>query len=447
MKLRKHGLIGLALVLTASALASPPDKSRPPDRSNSPNWEGLVVHEWGTFLTMSGSDGVVLDSMYHEEHALPDFVHAVTQDDLHRPGSQMKFETPVIYFYTRQPCTVDVQARFLTGIWTHWFPQASRSAIFAARADDQIADGEAKQYGCLNWHVDLLPPSLNPNISLPATPPDSLWNFAREVDAAYVRAVPDARSGKNSQETAPFAGQGRNEVERYLFYRGLGHANLPLDVNASNGGTLVLRSRSTPSLKHLFVMRVAGGKGVFRYIPELHPGQSLDQVIPDMQNAEPMADFTAHVGDALASRLEASGLYAKEARAMVNTWRSSYFQSEGVRVLYILPQTWTESFIPLQITPRPDKLVRVMVGRVELLTPTREQEVANAVRLSSDSDTTRRAGALTTLHAQGRYIEPILRRLLRTSDNPAVREGCRKLLLTGWVNDIRPPATPLQARK
>src|SRR3954452_11450597 len=41
---------------------------------------GLVVHEWGTFLQMNGSDGVSLDGMYHEEHALPSFVHARSRD-------------------------------------------------------------------------------------------------------------------------------------------------------------------------------------------------------------------------------------------------------------------------------------------------------------------------------------------------------------------------------
>ena len=57
-----------------------------------------------------------------------------------------------------------------------------------------------------------------------------------------------------------------------------------------------------------------------------------------------------------------------------------------------------------------------MVGRVELLTPSREQEVAEAVVQSFGTETSRRAHALTTLHAQGRYIEPILRRLLRVSN-------------------------------
>ena len=45
-------------------------------KTGSPSQNDLVVHEWGTFLAMSGSDGTTLDGMYHDEHALPDFVHA-----------------------------------------------------------------------------------------------------------------------------------------------------------------------------------------------------------------------------------------------------------------------------------------------------------------------------------------------------------------------------------
>ena len=54
---------------------------------------GLVVHEWGTFLAMNGSDGVTLDGMYHEEHALPGFVHARSRDELRLPASNLKGET------------------------------------------------------------------------------------------------------------------------------------------------------------------------------------------------------------------------------------------------------------------------------------------------------------------------------------------------------------------
>ena len=74
-------------------------------------------------------------------------------------------------------------------------------------------------------------------------------------------------------------------------------------------------------------------------------------MIPSMDKAQPLAEFTRTIADALAARLAESGLYAKEARAMVNTWTTSYFQTEGVRVLFVLPQSWTDAFIPMTIAP------------------------------------------------------------------------------------------------
>ena len=94
---------------------------------------GMVVHEWGTFLAMNGSDGISLDGMYHEEHALPSFVHARSKDRLRLPMSLIKGETPVIYFYTGQPARVQVDVDFPTGLWTQWYPQA----------DDRVAGHRA----------------------------------------------------------------------------------------------------------------------------------------------------------------------------------------------------------------------------------------------------------------------------------------------------------------
>src|SRR5947209_132420 len=82
--------------------------------------EALVVHEWGTFLTMQGSDGVTLDGMYHEEHALPSFVHARSRDQLRIPAVSVKGETPVIYFYTDRKLNVSVRVDFPHGVWTQW---------------------------------------------------------------------------------------------------------------------------------------------------------------------------------------------------------------------------------------------------------------------------------------------------------------------------------------
>jgi hypothetical protein len=132
-----------------------------------------------------------------------------------------------------------------------------------------------------------------------------------------------------------------------------------------------------------------------------------------------------------------AGLYAKEARAMVNTWRASYFQTDGLRVLFVLPQKWTDEFIPMRVAPQPKEVVRVMVGRLELLTPEREQLAENAVRDLASPDEAIREGAFEYLREQGRYVEPIVRRMQATTRDGNVRAICNRLLLTDFVTELR----------
>lgn len=385
--------------------------------------DDLTVHEWGTFLTMSGSDGVTLDGMYHEEHALPDFVHARSKDQLRMHSALTKGETPVIYFYTKRPQAVRVRVDFPGGLWTQWYPQANLvgPGLTGVGAPPNLHNGH------IEWQVDILPAS-SKTPALPATSKDALWNYARDVDAAFVST------------TDHTTGTARGEMERFLFYRGLGSAKMPLEASSSGGGTLALKEENgatAESVHHLFILRVENGKGVYRYIPSLKSGESLSKVIPAMTGAKPMAEFTKSISDDLAGRLVESGLYEKEARAMVNTWKNSYFGSEGVRVLYVLSPEWTDKFIPMQLEPRPAKLVRVMVGRTELLTAEREKRAEAAVGELASTDSATREKAYAFLRDQGRYVEPILRRVQRSTQDDRTRSLCSRLLLSGFVNDLR----------
>jgi len=434
--------MGLAFLMGASLISQPssvalalPDSTgcgplQPPPAEPPPD---LVIHEWGTFLGMSGSDGSSLDGMYHEEHALPAFVHTRSRDQLRLPGSLLKGETPVIYFYTDRPQSVRIGVRFPRGVWTQWYPQAVRvdpSLVLGAESPDRPGNG------LICWHADILPSSLVEQRrimkdgeipSLPATSADALWNFARNVDAAYVRC-PDG----TKDPAAP-------EFERFLFYRGLGEARLPLRLDARQGGTLSAGQEPTiaEGIRHVIVLRVENGRGIYRYLPFLRPGQTISNIIPAMDRAQPLAEFTKTISADLASRLEASGLYVKEAQAMVNTWTTSYFQTEGIRVLCVLPQSWTDAFIPMTVVPKPKQVVRVMVGRVELLTPERERQAEAAVRSLADPDSPQRLRAFAFLREQGRYVEPIIRRVQRTTSDENVRVLCRRLLLTEFVTELR----------
>jgi hypothetical protein len=188
---------------------------------------------------------------------------------------------------------------------------------------------------------------------------------------------------------------------------------------------------------HLFVIRVEGGRGSYAYHPTLEPGDRLSGVIPGTSGARPLPAFSEALGDDLRRRLEESGLFAKEARAMVNTWRASYFESEGVRVLFVLPQAWTDGFIPLKVSPNPKQTVRVMVGRIELLTAARERLAEDAIRRLEAPDAATREEAFAFLRNQGRYVEPIIRRVLRTTQDERLRALCRRLLAADFVTELR----------
>jgi hypothetical protein len=385
----------------------------------------LIVHEWGTFLGMNGSDGVSLDGMYHEEHSLPAFVHSRSRDQLRLPIVLIKGETPVIYFYTKDRQRVSLGVGFPRGVWTQWYPQASMvspSLIQNAETPDRLSGGR------IYWQAEVIPASgIDRDLKLPATSGDALWNHARQVDAAYVKT-----SDGTKDPASP-------EFEKFLFYRGLGEARLPLQLNARQNGTLVLDRDATlgEGVRQVFVIRVENGRGVYKFYPALRPGEQFSDVLPAMSEARPLAEFTRAIADDLAARLTESGLYNKEARAMVNTWTSSYFQTDGVRALFVLPQSWTDAFIPMTVSPKPKQIVRVMVGRLELLTAGRESLAENAVRDLTSGDSGKRQQAFRFLHDQGRYVEPIVRRVMKTTKNDDVRMQCRRLLLTDFVSELR----------
>jgi len=93
------------------------------------------------------------------------------------------------------------------------------------------------------------------------------------------------------------------------------------------------------------------------------------------------------------------------------------------------------------VSPRPDELVRVMVGRIELLTPERERLAETAISNLASPDATVRASAFAFLREQGRYVEPIIRRTLQTTEDEHVRMLSRRLLLTDFVTDLRTALT------
>ena len=124
------GLIGAVAIATVTFLATSNSKGVDKLRAASaPDHDGkLIMHEWGTFTSFSGSNGVQLGFRPLINEDLPEFVYdrrmqaGVRLFTKGRIRAQIRMETPVTYFYTDEERTVRAKVDFPNGLLTEFYP-------------------------------------------------------------------------------------------------------------------------------------------------------------------------------------------------------------------------------------------------------------------------------------------------------------------------------------
>ena len=368
---------------------------------------GFRVHEWGTNTIVVGTDGSVLRGLHHEEEDLPPFVYDRTRAEVARdPQTEVKMETPVTYFYSDVPLRAKVTVGFPTGIFTQWYPrEVGYFPPVVKGVGDPALDASypfstaacRTKYGSLtngflDWgDVDVLPRGADargPDASLDKY----TWSHARAVDANPIRVGAQA--------------------ERFLFYRGVGNYPLRMNVRTGADGVLDLTNVGPHKIGAVFVLRVEGGKAAFK----VHPAGLVAK--DDIREAAPAATqpldaYAQDLATSMVAELDKAGLYHDESIGMVKTWARQWFRTPGVRVLYLAPREWTDEQIPLAIVPAPVEKVRVMVIRVEALTPEQESiDLSFAKKLGAEPAADAHFASL------GRFAEPRLRRALAQVSSP-----------------------------
>lgn len=248
----------------------------------------LTVHEWGTFTSLVGSNGKAQNGMYHEDEALPDFVHnfgdsktakapkapvqigllawAPPQDPRPipepsprpNPGTSgcpgrpkvpceflfgqtitQKMETPVVYFYSDRPQAVNFDVSFPGGIISQTYPDATDSAP-KAQAGVELKNGFA------HYDVRILKDSSQ---TVPFVAPSNIYSHARNVASDLIQV-----------------GQ---ETEKFIFYRGLGDFNSKLSTSSQNGNLRIL-NRGDGQIPSIFLLYNDGaGHGDFMSLGKL----------------------------------------------------------------------------------------------------------------------------------------------------------------------------------
>ena len=410
----------------------------------------FVVHEWGTFTTFSGSDGVYLDyrPLASEHSDLPNFVLDRLNTGSNLPSFQkqklrarVRMETPVTYFYTDKPRTVNVRVDFPQGMLTEYYPPAKKLLPPLDRAA-ALGEGELIGDSSIDWGtIDLIPvhSMISESIAkplrsqlaagvaatiLPQDPQIQHYGQARDTDSALVHVHQD-----RATEHAWFLNQPTEYFEKFLFYRGVGKFELPVAVEF-NESSAEFVNRNSDAIRSAILLEVRGGRMRMNVVDEVAANSTLPFGKTESVTEQELADT-------LVQRLVAEGLYEKEARSMVNTWKSSWFAEEGRRVLYMVPETITNELLPLHVSPAPQETRRVLVARMELLSPEDEASLIQQVRESIESranfvSDANNSGQVYPIPARiasfGRMAEPALVRVATIAKEASVRHEAKRLL-------------------
>lgn len=342
----------------------------------------LTVHEWGTFTSVAGPDGQAVAWVpLRGSTDLPAFVEHFRDENFKCGLSEtVRMETPVLYFYSPRETTVSVNVSFAKGIITEWYPHASA----VERTDTD---------GSIRWNkVRLLPGS---RAAFPSGNGDNHYYTARSTGATPLRVK------------AP----GGDQDEKFLFYRGVSSAALPIAARLTPEGKVLVRNLGTEEIPGVMLIESRGGKLGYRV-----SGGLRDQALVD---PPPLTATADSMFKDLEDILVARGLYVDEARAMIATWRNSWFE-EGSRLLYILPAPAVSAILPLAISPAPANTVRVFVGRLELVTPATERAVEQAFQMHDQP----------ALDKYRRFLVPILNATIASAQADPARTG----ELRGYLN-------------
>jgi hypothetical protein len=363
------------LVVSMAAATFP----APASTANGP--EAFTVHEWGTLTSIAGPDGNAVEWLPQAGPSdLPCFVERSLFSVKGSLSGTVRMETPVLYFYATRATTVDVSVRFRDGLITEWFPPA--------RVTPEGFPAPAAGGGSIRWRDVTVSPGAAEDFPIEHAP--SHYYAARRTDAVPL--------------------QSGSVKEKFLFYRGVGRMALPISATVSGDGRVAVRNRGGWPLGDVILFKNERGHIAYDVL------RDLTTVDPPVADREPTVE--------LEGMLEANGLYAEEARAMIDTWRDSWFE-DGTRLIYVVPRPAIDAALPLTIDPPPTGMARVFVGRMELVTPSVVSDIRTAL-LADDRATLRR---------YGRFLDAMGRRVIAESA-PADREPLARLLQRSSVVEI-----------
>ncbi len=339
-----------------------------PDHRPAPVPNQVIAHEWGTFTSVAARAGYQL--RWAPFSGSPDLPCFVSRLGPHRfkyfAGGSIRMETPVIYFYSQKPTTLSVHVDFPHGWITEWYPKATNvwPTLDALASVAPLVDGK------IGWAQVKVQPGADPVYR--TTTGGSHYFAARNTDAAPLQV--------------------EDQQEKLIFYRGIGNFLVPLRPKFNEQGEVVIANAMAEPIAFAMLFENHGGRIGYRIVRDI---SETTQIAPPE-----LASEAGEIHKKLEDALTEAGLYRKEALAMVETWKDSWFE-EGTRLFYLAPRSLVDAELPLQIKPAPTEVARVFVGRIEMLSPWMESEIRTSLT----------SGNVPALAKFGRFLDPFLQQI------------------------------------
>jgi len=273
--------------------------------------------------------------------------------------------------------------------------------------------------------------------------PDTTW--IRE--ARLPRASPFTVSGTTLQLSAPWSST-RPETERFIYYDGLLPAPDHLQcIKVTDDSVTVKNTAKFPIGPLFFVDRRAerskrDAAWAVRQEP-IPPGAEVAIPLQAFQGGVP-ADIMTAVRQGLLD----AGLFAEEANAILKIWHKRFFEASGLSAMHLLPEAEYNRMLPLTITPKPAKTVRVGIA----YHPHIEQQpelAARATKLIADLDSAEfpvREAATQALEKIGPWAVPFIEKALKTDPSLETRQRLERILkradAAAWLREV--PRAPVK---
>ena len=214
-----------------------------------------------------------------------------------------------LVFYSATEQTVRASVTFHQGIISEWYPQASVPPVAPVPA-------MSNALGRIQWNDVRIRPGAKEDY--PVEPGESHYYAARATDAAPLLVG--------------------GQQEKFLFYRGLATFPLLVGATVNRDGNIVLTQTGDRAIDTVILFERRAGRFGYRLVRAAGKDVVIDR---------PVLNATMEsMRQELQSLLIEKGLYPREAAAMVETWRDSWFE-DGARLFYLLPQYATDALLPL----------------------------------------------------------------------------------------------------